>query len=170
MGAGALATVLEGREPQAAAKAAPGRDFAFLAAAAVAGRAEIEAAQMALKKATRPEVKAYAQMIVEDHGKANRELEDLASQEGLVLPREAGEAARATRERLGALSGARFDEAYVEAMVEAHEDAVLLFTREIDSGTDSLARAWAKKTLLTLESHEAKAKDLATTGGALSGR
>jgi putative membrane protein len=45
-------------------------------------------------------------------------------------------------------------------MVEAHKQAVSLFQREAKSGKDSDARAWAEKTLPTLQEHLKMATEL----------
>jgi putative membrane protein len=137
-------------------------DETFMKEAAAAGTAEVEVGQLAVEKASRPEVKSYAQMLVDDHTRANEELKGLAAQKNVTLPAEPKAEQKATRDRLSKLSGAAFDHAYVDAMVTDHQKAVALFRRESKGGSDPDAKAWAAKTLPTLEQHHAKARALAS--------
>ena len=141
------------------AKTSP--DAAFMKSAAAAGMAEVECGTLAADKATRSEVKAYGQMLADDHTKANEELKDLAGQKSVTLPSGPTPAQTAAKNRLSKLSGAAFDSAYVGQMVKDHQAAVALFSRESKSGADADAKAWATKTLPALEAHLAKAKELA---------
>jgi putative membrane protein len=137
-------------------------DETFMKEAAAAGTAEVEVGQLAVEKASRPEVKSYAQMLVDDHTKANEELKGLAAQKNVTLPAEPTAEQKATKERLSKLSGDAFDRAYMDAMVSDHQKAVALFSRESKSGADPDAKAWAAKTLPKLEDHHTKAKSLAS--------
>jgi putative membrane protein len=56
-------------------------------------------------------------------------------------------------DRMSKLSGAEFDREYVNAMVEDHEKDVNLFRMQSESGTDADAKAFAAKTLPTLQMH-----------------
>ena len=58
----------------------------FATEAAQGGVAEVEMGQLALQKATSPEVKQFAQRMVSDHTQANQELMQLAKSEGMDLP------------------------------------------------------------------------------------
>src|SRR3954468_9507020 len=50
---------------------------AFVKDAAIAGLYEVEASQLALRRSMNPDVKAAAQMIIDDHTAANRALKGL---------------------------------------------------------------------------------------------
>jgi len=58
------------------------------------------------------------------------------------------------------LSGDGFDRAYIADMVAGHEKAVADFTAESKTGTDSDVKAWAGKTLPTIQAHFKMAQDL----------
>ena len=66
------------------------------------------------------------------------------------------------------LAGAAFDRGYMRAMVADHVADVNEFKMEAKSGKDPDVKAWAAKTLPTLEDHlkQARATDgaVATTG------
>ena len=57
----------------------------FVDKATVGGIFEVELSQLALKMSDDADVKHFADMMVNDHGKANAELKSLAEQEGLTL-------------------------------------------------------------------------------------
>jgi putative membrane protein len=158
----ALGTAQARAQSTAPPKTAPAEaDAAFVREAATASMTEVELGRLALQKATRPEVKSYAQMLVEDHGKANEELQSLASRKQLRVPDQPKSYQKAEKARLEKLSGAAFDDAFVKSMAADHEKAVSLFSKQASSGADADLKDWAQKTLPTLKQHLAKAQELA---------
>jgi putative membrane protein len=144
-------------------------DKKFVETAAKDGKAEVDLGQLALTKAKKQTVKDFAQLMVDDHGKANEELMALASTKGLDLaaPANAGATDPAAdpamadkRAALDKLTGSKFEKQYVATMVEAHEKAVALFREQSTSGMDPELKDWAAKTLPKLEEHLAHAKAL----------
>ena len=69
-------------------------------------------------------------------------------------------------DRLGKLSGPEFDRAYMQAMVTDHNHDVSAFQKYSRSGSDPEVKAWAAKTLPTLEEHQQMAKQAAAKVGA----
>jgi putative membrane protein len=130
-----------------------GADSAFVTKAAIGGMAEVKLGQLATQKASNADVKSFAQQMVDDHGKANDELKQLASKKGVTLPTDIDAKHQATYDRLSKLSGAEFDRAYMQEMVSDHRTDVNEFRRESKSGADPDVKGWAAKTLPTLEHH-----------------
>jgi putative membrane protein len=135
-------------------------DQAFMIGAAMSSMAEVEHGRLAAQNAAADDVKRFGQQMVDDHTKANGELQGLAAQKKVTLPTELDQRHQAMQNRLSKLKGAAFDKAYMAHMVTAHQQAVSLFQREVKSGKDADAQAWAKKTLPTLEEHHKMAADL----------
>ena len=123
----------------------------FWTKAAQGGMAEVELSKLALQKSTNADVKKFAQMMVTDHTKANDELKSLAGKKNVVLPTDIG-SHKSTLDDLNAKTGAEFDKAYVEAMVDDHETDVDLFEDNTDN-SDADIKAFTTKTLPTLKSH-----------------
>jgi putative membrane protein len=137
-------------------------DWAWMEKANRAGVAEIQAGQIAASKATNPKVREFAQKMVDEHTKANEELKAIASSKGITLP---GQPDATHKKELAKLEkftpGSRFDEEYVtRAGVIDHQDAVKHFKRGTTNVRDADIKAYAQKTLPTIESHLAEAKKL----------
>jgi putative membrane protein len=140
-----------------------GGSATFIKTAAMAGMAEVELGKLAALKAESGDVKQFAQRLVDDHGKANNELKSLASRKHITLPSEPDAKHKAMQDELSRLDGSAFDRAYIMHMVAAHRDAIALFQHEANSVTDKETRAFAEKTLPTLEEHFTIAQDLDAT-------
>ena len=125
----------------------------FYTSAARGGMAEVEMSKLAQTKATNPEVKKFAQMMVSDHTKANTELKSLAKAKSVALPAELSSSHAAVFDELKGLSGADFDRTYVSEMVEDHEADVQLFEDQAKDDSDPEAKAFAASTLPTLRKH-----------------
>jgi putative membrane protein len=135
--------------------AAPARaaDEAWVMKVAKGGMAEVELGKLASEKASNDAVKQFGQRMVTDHSKANDELKALADSKKITLPAEIAPEDKALRDRLMKLSGPAFDRAYMRAMVSDHVKDVGEFRRESKAGKDADVKAWAGKTLPTLEEH-----------------
>jgi putative membrane protein len=138
----------------------PAPDQQFMIEAARGGIAEVELGRLASQRAAAEPVRQFGQRMVTDHGAANQELMQLAQQKGMTLPQEMDAAHRAAMDRLATLSGAAFDQAYMIEMVKDHQQDIALFTREAQGGQDADVRAWAMKTLPTIQEHLRLATDL----------
>ena len=99
--------------------------------------------------------------MVDDHGKANDELQSLASRKQLRVPDRPKSYQKAEKARLEKLARAAFDDAFVKAMAADHEKAVGFFSRQAASGGDAELKDWAQKTLPKLKEHLATAQQLA---------
>ncbi|HEY0180777.1 MAG TPA: DUF4142 domain-containing protein [Dokdonella sp.] len=136
-------------------------DNDFATKAAQAGYAEVAAGQLASSQGQSPQVKSFAQHMVSDHTKANQDLGSVAAKISLQLPNGPSDAQKRDADDLAQKQGADFDKAYAKMMVDDHEDAVSLFRKEAESGTNADLKAFAQRTLPTLEQHLQMAKDLA---------
>jgi putative membrane protein len=154
MSTAALALAVSfGAQAQPTAKLS-GQDKSFMKDAAAGNNAEVMASQAALGKSGNAEVKAFAQMMVDDHGKAGTELKALAEQKSVKLPDVPSLKQKAQARMLAQHKGASFDRHYAEAIgVKAHEDTIKLFQKEVDKGSDADVKAWASKTLPALQHH-----------------
>jgi len=130
-------------------------DRKFVEKAASGGLAEVKLGQLAMDKGASPTVKEFGKRMVDDHGKANDELKEIASKKNLTLPTEVDTKQKATYDKLSKLSGSDFDKAYMDAMVKDHDQDVKEFKKEATTtSADPELKAWAEKTLNVLEEHD----------------
>jgi putative membrane protein len=125
----------------------------FLKEAAQGGMMEVTLGQMAAEKAQNEAVKNFGQRMVKDHGQANEELKDLAKSEGVPLPSDMGSEGKDLQQRLQRLSGAEFDQAYMQEMLKDHKKDIEVFNQQAQNGKDPEVKNWATKTLPTLREH-----------------
>jgi putative membrane protein len=129
-------------------------DAEFAVAAADGGLYEVQMATMALTKATSAEVKKFAQMMVDEHTKANNELKDLASKKGFALPDVMSEDKQKKYYDLERNeSQGEFDQKYMEEMVDDHKEDINKFEDQAEDGKDPDLKAWASSKLATLRHH-----------------
>lgn len=141
-------------------------DTNFMKKAAESGMLEIEASTLAESKASSDTVKSFASQMLKDHKAADSELKSLASSKGVELPTELPSADKKRLEALGALEGATFDREYAkEVGVKAHNKAVSLFREASTKSRDPDVKAFAGKTLPTLQHHLEMANKMANEVG-----
>jgi putative membrane protein len=143
------------------ALAASNPDESFYKKAAEAGLSEVELGQLASNKSPDPDVKKFGDMMVKDHGAANQKLQALASSKNISLPTKPGISQMATKAKLDVLSGQTFDKSYIKSQIKAHQETAALLKKEISSGQDADAQAFAKSVLPTVQAHLAAVKGLA---------
>ncbi|HYD83761.1 MAG TPA: DUF4142 domain-containing protein [Opitutus sp.] len=130
-------------------------DRNFFEKAAKSGMKEVAVSRSTLDRLVNPQVKHFAQMMVDDHSKANAELMALAQKKGVTLPPKDD---MKLMEKWSKKTD-EVDEDYMEEMVDDHQEAVELF-EEASKSEDAEIAAFANKTLPTLRQHLTVAKDL----------
>jgi putative membrane protein len=148
-----ILAALSAAAPMATFATAGTPDMSFYKSLAEGGIAEVRDGQLAQQKGADPKIKDFGAMMVKDHAAANQELLALAQSKGIKLPKGPGTGADTTQAKLEALSGESFDKSYVKGQVKAHRDTVALLQKEIDTGQDAQAKAFAQKVLPTVQSH-----------------
>lgn len=141
-------------------------DRKFVQMTADMGAREIQFSERAKTKAQSEEVQAFAQAMIEHHGRTNRELEQLVTRfhesGGPPYKRQDRSVKKAVAE-LAALEGAQFDRRYMEAMVKDHRQSVKLFERQANNGKDPELKAYAARMLPTLKEHLARAEKISAS-------
>jgi Predicted outer membrane protein len=132
-------------------------DRNFFEKAAKSGMKEVSVSQATLDRLMNPQAKAFAQMMVSDHSKANSELMELAAKKGAMLPMKDDTASKLMEKWSKKTDD--LDEDYIDEMVDDHQEAVALFEKATKSEDPEIA-AFARKTLPTLQHHLTMAKDL----------
>ncbi|MHC8287100.1 DUF4142 domain-containing protein [Pseudomonas sp. XS1P51] len=137
----------------------------FVDSAAAGGIAEIETSRLALEKSSSADIKAFANMMITDHSKANDELAALAKKNDIEVP-DSTTLVKQAKEKILDLRDESFDAAYANNQVKAHEETIELFKKEANTVTDDKVKGatelkgFAQKMLPALEKHLEMAKQL----------
>ena len=140
-------------------------DRKFIISAAESGMFEVQVAQLAASKATDPQVKSFASMLVDHHTAANNELVQIANARKVELPAAPPRGMRRDIEKLGKKNGEEFDRDFVRNVgLKAHEKDIKLFEKAGKDVKDPQLKAFIDKTLPTLRNHLAQAEKLPQSG------
>jgi putative membrane protein len=139
-------------------------DAKFVEAASAAGLAEVSLGKLGAAHGQSDAVKAFGQQMVDDHTKANEELNTIAGGKSIPVSKLPMASDTSAASKIGNMKGDEFDAAFKKRMVQDHEKVVKLFTKESTAGKDPDLKAFAAKTLPILQHHLEMAKQLPSTG------
>ncbi len=132
----------------------------FLVKAADGGMAEVELGQLAQGKAVNADVKSFASTMVTDHTGANTQVKSLAAARNITLPVTVSDENKKDMDDLAKKSGASFDKAYMDHMVDEHQSTVDLFEKASGDVKDSEVKTFIDNTLPKLKTHLESAKTI----------
>jgi putative membrane protein len=130
----------------------------FIEKATMGNQFEILSSQEAVQRAHNPKVKEFARKMIEDHTQVEKDmraaLKEANMSTAVTEPVVLDSKHQKTLDNLKKEDAKSFDEDYIDAQDEAHEDAVELFRDYSKDGDSVPLKAFATKTLPTLESHK----------------
>lgn len=135
-------------------------DLQVLSRLAQADMAEIAAGKVAAQKATNPDVKKYGQHMVDEHTKMLEEGKKLAQSKGVKPPADTDKKHQAALKKLEGLSGAEFDRAYIQQMVQDHQEVLQLAQKTAKSTKDAELKAHLEKGAPHIQEHLDMAKKI----------
>jgi putative membrane protein len=142
-------------------------DTQFVTKAAAGGQYEVEVAKLAADKATDPQVKEFAKMLVDDHTAANEKLRQIASSHNVALPSSLPADKKKKVDQLGKLSGPEFDKHFVKEIgLDDHKQDIADFEKAAKAAKADDVRDFAQSTLPTLQKHLSAAEKLPGAGKA----
>ena len=133
---------VSGNQPPPSTKAAAAdrnADAQFATHLAQANMAEVALGKLAQEKSQSEDVKKFAQKMVDEHTKAEQDLEGIASKNDLTLPQDMSAQQKTQQDRLSKLSGSQFDRAYMRMMVMEHtrvSNALQHESHKVSANTD----------------------------------
>jgi putative membrane protein len=128
-------------------------DQDFILAAAQGGMTEVELGELASTNGIRDDVKEFGQMMVKDHTAINDDLKALAAQKGVTLPDSLDAKHQAMVDKLTALTGSEFDNAYITAMIKGHKKDAKAFKAESAATQDADIKSFLDKSIPIVEAH-----------------
>jgi putative membrane protein len=135
------------------------KDRSFMEKAAAGGMLEVEAGKMAESKAQNADVKSFGSMLNTDHSAANQELMSLAQKKGVALPTALP---KKDQKKLDKMAKAKdFDKTFIhEQGIEDHKHDIKDFEKASKDAKDPDVKAFAAKTLPTLQKHLQRAQEI----------
>jgi putative membrane protein len=133
-------------------------DKKFAKDAALGGLTEVELGKLATQKASSDAVKQFGQRMVDDHTKANAQLQEAAQKDQVTVPTSLDSKHQSRIDKLAKLSGPAFDKAYMKDQVKDHQQDIQEFQNEASNGTKPDVKQFASATLPTLQEHLEAAK------------
>ena len=128
-------------------------DQGFILAAAQGGMTEVKLGELATQKGMRDDVKAFGQMMVKDHTAINDDLKSLAAQKGVTLPDSLDAKHQGMVDKMAALTGSAFDDAYIAAMIKDHKQDAKAFKAESAATTDADIKSFVDKSIPVVAEH-----------------
>jgi putative membrane protein len=107
-------------------------DGDFVRDVAIMNIAEIELSRMASEKSIQPDVKTFAQQLIDDHSAAADKLKSVASASSIEWPGQMDERRKKDADELAKKQGADFDRDYLEAIVHGHQDLAAKLESRLD--------------------------------------
>lgn len=135
-------------------------DTKFIKEVGEANKGELKMAELGAQKAERAEVKEFATMLVTDHTKCGTELTNLAQSKGVEMSAIVAPGAAEAFKDLEQKSGKDFDKAFLDKMIDEHQDLISKFEDMQKDATDAELKSWIDATLPKLKSHLERAKEL----------
>lgn len=136
-------------------------DKNFVMMADEGNSAEMAASKLALKKSKNPEVKEYAQKMIDDHIKLRADMAPFATQMGVTTPQPLNATHKVLSQRLAALSGKKFDMEYIKAMDQDHHKTVGMFNNEIATTSNADLKAVVSQGKPVVQMHTDMADQMA---------
>jgi putative membrane protein len=113
---------------------------------------EVAAGKLALERSQSDDVKSFAQKMIDDHTKAQQELQTLAESKGVKLPTEPDAKHKALAKVMSGLKGDAFDKRYLkQGGLNDHENTHKLLQRVQSRANDSDLKAYAAKTITAVD-------------------
>jgi putative membrane protein len=128
-------------------------DQDFMLAAAQGGMTEVKLGELAAANGTRADVKEFGQMMVKDHTAINDDMKALAAQKGVTLPDSLDAKHQKMVDKMSALTGAEFDNAYIKGMIKDHKIDAKEFKAESAATNDADIKSFLDKSIPVVEAH-----------------
>ena len=128
-------------------------DKDFILAAAQGGMTEVKLGELASRNGMRDDVKAFGQRMVKDHSAINDDLKALATQKDVTLPDNLDAKHQGMVDKMAALTGSEFDDAYIAGMIKDHKMDAKEFKAESAATQDADIKSFLDKSIPVVDEH-----------------
>ncbi|SFK69225.1 putative membrane protein [Streptosporangium canum] len=129
------------------------QDRQFLVQAHQGNLAEIAAGKAAQSKGKAGSVRSIGAMLVADHTKLDKKLQQVAQRLQVTLPTQPTARQQTKAKELAALSGTEFDKAWTKTMIYGHRAALAAIKKEIADGSAPQVKALARASQPVIQEH-----------------
>jgi putative membrane protein len=142
----------------ARAQAAPAEQ-SYVQSAQTINQAELALGQLAQQRGSSDKVKQMSHTMVERHSALSAELAELARERDVATAQKPSTEDEKVYDRLAKLSGRSFDDAFEQAVADAHARELALHRGELERSRDVGLRGYAQWRVSALEAAMAQGKD-----------
>jgi putative membrane protein len=128
-------------------------DCNFIQEAAQGGMTEVKLGELASSTGQRDDVKEFGQRMVKDHTSIDESLKALAAEKGVALPASLDAKHQGMVDKMSALSGTDFDNAYIACMIKDHKQDAKAFKTESSATKDMDVKSFVDKTIPVVREH-----------------
>ena len=134
----------------------------FVTAAATSDMYEVTAGKIALQRAQLPDVKAFAQKMVDAHTMTTQKLKGILASNNINVtpPAHVDNRRQGMLDDLRGAKAADFDHRYITQQVAAHKEADILFRGYAKNGDNAAIKAFAATTDKDIKMHLSMAQEL----------
>jgi putative membrane protein len=138
-------------------------DLTFAQNASLSNSVEIDFGQLAVSRGTDSLVRAYAQMMIDEHTQAQEDLDNAVEDfDNVDLTGNMDQQHQQLREQLMSLSGNSFDSLYITSQITDHERTLTLFQNAQTNSSESKIRSYAQKYTPHIQQHLVLADSIQT--------
>lgn len=141
----------------------------------VVNTAEVDQGKLAQKKAKHPQVKKFAQQMVQQHTKAKQKGATLAKKGGMtpeesLVAEQLTARAKAQTEALQTVAPPEFDASYIHGQLMQHEEVLNVINEQLLPGvSDEALKSHLEEAKAMIEAHIAQAKEVEQALGVRAG-
>jgi putative membrane protein len=129
-------------------------DQDFVKDEAVSNQFEIQLSQLVQQKAQDQQVKQLAQKLIQDHQRAQEQLQQCAQAMQMQLPQQLDQAHQAMLQKMEQKQGRELEVAYTFHQVGSHAKEILMHRYQAQNAQNQQVKQYAMQTIQPLEEHE----------------
>ncbi|NWJ27594.1 DUF4142 domain-containing protein [Rhizobium sp. RM] len=130
----------------------------FADAASAGHRFEIQSSQIALRRSSEQGIRAFAEQLLSDHGKADRDLKEAAREQNVVIRVDFSEDQKNKLKALDDAPNEQFGASFLSLQALTHQESIAIHDRYGKEGPAGSLKAHALSQLSTLRTHLVRAE------------
>jgi len=132
----------------------------FVVKAGEINLAEVNLGRLAAQRASRQDVRQFANKLVQDHSANLQQLNQLANRHNMKGAERMDQEHQQLFQKLAAMQGQQFDQDFLKNMVEGHKKAAEVFKHASENCKNAELKQYATQTLAAIQQHEQEAQRL----------